>query len=302
MTINRKLQIKFTITTMIAVTVIIIGVFCVVTFENYEMTNNQLDALLDFISENSGSIPDFEKKENMFISDEAKYSTRYFTIRIDINGNIKEVNLENIASVSHEEARDITREVLKNSKNIGFFHNLANSVLENNKVYGFFSNYKYKITNVNKEKLIVFIDCQLQLQSFKMATLRSLAVTGSLLILIIVVLALTSKNILNPVFKSIESQKQFVTNASHEFKTPLAVVMADIDVLEMTVGEDNEWLQSIKNQINRLDTLTKTLLTLANVQDGKARLQTSKFSINEVINEVIDELKEYENYNDTVSV
>lgn len=82
-----------------------------------------------------------------------------------------------------------------------------------------------------------------------------------------------------------------MTNASHEFKTPLAVVTADIDVLEMTVGEDNEWLQSIKNQIKRLDTLTKTLLTLANVQDGKARLQTSKFSITKVINEVIDELK-----------
>ena len=177
MTVNRKLQIKFTVITMIAVTIIIIGVFGVVTYENYEMTNNQLDAILDFISENSGHIPDFEKKENMYLSDEAKYSTRYFTIRVDTKGNIKEVNLDNISSVSREEAKDITKEVLKNSKNIGFFHNLANNVLENNKIYGFFSNYKYKITTINKEKLIVFVDCGLQLQSFKIATLRSLAVT-----------------------------------------------------------------------------------------------------------------------------
>lgn len=177
MSVNRKLQIKFTVITMIAVTIIIVGVFGVVTYENYEMTNNQLDAILDFISDNSGSIPDFEKKENEYLADEAKYSTRYFTIRVDMRGNIKEVNLDNVSTVSPQEAKDITKEVLRNSKNIGFFHNLANSILENNKIYGFFSNYKYKITNVNKEKLIVFVDCGLQLQLFKIATLRSLAFT-----------------------------------------------------------------------------------------------------------------------------
>ncbi len=69
------------------------------------------------------------------------------------------------------------------------------------------------------------------------------------------------------------------------------MVTADIDILEMMIGEDNEWLQSIKNQMNRLNTLTKTLLTLANIQDGKASLETSKFSVNEVISEVLDELK-----------
>ena len=131
----------------------------------------------------------------------------------------------------------------------------------------------------------------MQLQSFKIATLRSLSVTAVAIIIILVILIVASKKILSPIFKSIESQKNFVTNASHEFKTPLAVIMADIDILEMTVGEDNEWLKSIKNQTNRLNTLTRTLLTLSNIQDGKASLETSKFSINEVINEEIDELK-----------
>ena len=291
MNVNTKLQIKFVVTTIIAVTIIVIGVFAVVTFENYKMTNEQLDALLDFISENNGSMPDSKNKKYEYLADEAKYSTRYFTIRVDSNGDITEVNLDNIASVSQKVAEDITEEVLRNSKNIGFFHNLANGILKNNKSYGFFSNYKYKITTLNKGKLIVFLDCQMQLQSFKGATLRSFAVTGGALFIIVIVLIIWSKRILQPVFKSIESQKNFITNASHEFKTPLAVVMADIDILEMTVGEENEWLQSIKNQAVRLDTLTKTLLTLSNVQDGRARLETSKFSINDVIDEVLDEIK-----------
>ena len=63
MTVNKRLQIKFIVTTIIAVTIIVIGVFCVVTFENYGMTNKQLDALLDIISENNGSIPDYRNKK-----------------------------------------------------------------------------------------------------------------------------------------------------------------------------------------------------------------------------------------------
>ena len=177
MTTNRKLQIKFTITTMLAVTIIVIGVFTVVTLENYQMTNKQLDTLLNLISENDGLIPEVPKDDE-FLADEAKYSTRYFTIRVDSEGKITELNLEHIASISHEQARDMTKKILKSSKNIGIFHNIANSILENNREYGFFSNYKYKITNINDEKLIVFIDCQMQLQSFKIATLRSIAVTG----------------------------------------------------------------------------------------------------------------------------
>ena len=291
MTVNKKLQIKFVITTLIAVIIIVIGVFGVVTFENYKMTNEQLDALLDFISENNGTMPDITNKKYQHLTDEAKYSARYFTIRTNSQGNIIEVNIDNIASVSQEEATDISNEVLRNSKNIGFFHHLANSILKNRKVYGFFSNYKYKITTIGNGKLIVFIDCQMQLQSFKVATLRSLAVTGVAIIIILIALIITSKKILSPIFKSIESQKNFITNASHEFKTPLAVVMADIDILEMTVGEDNEWLRSIKTQTNRLNTLTRTLLTLSNVQDGRASLETSKFSINEAIDEVIEDLK-----------
>lgn len=291
MTVNSRLQIKFVITTLIAVIVIVIGVFCVVTFENYKMTNEQLDALLDFIGENNGLMPEAESKKYQHLADEAKYSTRYFTIRTNSKGDITEVNIDNIASVSQERAEDISNEVLKNSRNIGFFHNLANGILKNRKVYGFYSNYKYKIIPVGQGKLIIFIDCEMQLQSFKIATLRSLGVTGIAIVVILIALIITSKKILSPIFKSIESQKNFITNASHEFKTPLAVVMADIDILEMTVGEDNEWLRSIKSQTNRLNTLTKTLLTLSNVQDGRAKLETSKFSINEVIDEVVEELK-----------
>ena len=88
-----------------------------------------------------------------------------------------------------------------------------------------------------------------------------------------------------------EKQKQFITNAGHELKTPLAVIMADVDVLEMTTGEDNEWVASIRNQANRLNTLIKSLLNLANVQEGKKQLVLTEFSLTEVVNESVNDFK-----------
>ena len=88
-----------------------------------------------------------------------------------------------------------------------------------------------------------------------------------------------------------EKQKQFITNASHELKTPLAVITADIDVLEMSVGEENEWLQSIKSQTNRLNTLIKSLLNLANVEEGKNKLEITEFSITDIVSEEIKDFK-----------
>lgn len=291
MTVNRKLQVKFIITTLIAVIIIVIGVFGIVTFENYKMTNEQLNAILSFISENDGVLPEIGSKKYDYLAAEARYSTRFFTIKLNNKDEITEINVDNIFALSKDEAKILSKEVLRKIEDTNIFQKITSNASKNQDIYGFFSNYKYKISKINNGKMIVFIDCQMQLESFKMATFRSFAFVCMAIAMILIILIGTSKKILSPIFKSIESQKNFVTNASHEFKTPLAVVMADIDILEMTVGEDNEWLKSIKNQTNRLNTLTRTLLTLSNVQDGRASLVTSKFSINDLITEVIEELK-----------
>ena len=88
-----------------------------------------------------------------------------------------------------------------------------------------------------------------------------------------------------------ESQKQFITNAGHELKTPVAVILANMDVLEMTDGEENEWIKSTKNQAKRLETLIKSLLNLAKVEEGDVKLEYSEFSITQIIKEEISEFK-----------
>lgn len=273
----KKLQIKFVAITMLATTIVICSIYGVITIENYRTTNHQIDGLIDLIVENDGSMPEYNERRDEaddFITKETQYSTRYFTININSENEIIETDMQYIASVTQEDVGKI-----------------VNDVLAEDKTTGFYENYKYRIVEKGDKRLIVFLDCTIQLTSLRTTTNKSLAVIGIGLLVVLVIVSIFSKKMLKPLLQNIEKQKQFITNASHELKTPLAVITADIDVLEMSVGENNEWINSIKNQTNRLNTLVKSLLNLANIEEGKDKLELSTFSIVDVINKEIQEMK-----------
>lgn len=270
----RKLQIKFIIITMLATMIISGGMFGLIIVENYRTINMQTDAVLNLIAENQGALPEYREKNDgnsSYITKETRFSTRFFTVEIDENGEIIETNLKHIARVTDEDVEDIIENIHKEA--------------------GYYENFKYRTIQKDGNKMIIFIDCTMQLKSFKHTTTRSITIIAIGWCIVFIIVSLLSKRILRPIIQNIEKQKQFITNASHELKTPLAVITADIDVLEMEVGEENEWLESIKSQILRLNTLIKSLLNLANVEEGKNKLETSEFSITEVINEEIKDMK-----------
>ena len=77
-----------------------------------------------------------------------------------------------------------------------------------------------------------------------------------------VLVVIFSRRIVRPVAEIYDKQKEFITNAGHEIKTPLAIINADADVIEMENGE-SEWTEDIKNQTRRLSSLTNDLIFLA---------------------------------------
>jgi signal transduction histidine kinase len=97
-----------------------------------------------------------------------------------------------------------------------------------------------------------------------------------MMILLLLIMALSNRAI-QPYIDNIEKQQQFVADAGHEIKTPLAVISADVEVLEMAKGE-NDWTKSIKGQIIRLDGLVKQLLALSKM-DGISRKDENTIKI-----------------------
>lgn len=87
--------------------------------------------------------------------------------------------------------------------------------------------------------------------------------------------------------ESVEKQKRFITDAGHELKTPLAIISADTEVLEMN-GQNNEWTASIRNQIKRLNTLVADLLTLSKLEEGQARQSFREFCLSDAVMEAAE--------------
>ena len=273
----KKLQKKFIIISMLSIIVVTGSIFGVIIIENYTRTNRELDGILNLISENDGKIPEYRPRNDELadiITQETQFSTRYFIIRINEQREIIETNMQHIASVNQEQ----TEEILK-------------GVLEKNKDTGYYDNYRYKITSNENGKLIIFLDCTMQLNNLKNLISQSLIIITVSLVIVFVLVSVLSKKALTPIIENIERQKQFITNAGHELKTPVAVIMANADVMEMTSTENIEWIKSIKKQASRLDALIKSLLNLANVEENKLKTNYTQFSITELINEQIQDFK-----------
>ena len=288
----KKIQKKFIIISMLSIIVVTGSIFGVIIIENYTRTNRELDGILNLISENNGKIPEYRPRNDELanvITQETQFSTRYFIIRINDQEEIIETNMQHIASVNQEQAEEILEKVLEKNKNTGYY-----------------DNYRYKITSNEDGELIVFLDCTIQLNNLKNLINQSLIIITVGLVIVFVLVSVLSKKALTPIIENIERQKQFITNAGHELKTPVAVIMANADVMEMTSTENIEWVKSIKKQASRLDVLIKSLLNLANVEENKLKTNYTQFSITELINEQIEDFKAiakdrnivYENKND----
>ena len=269
----KKLQVKFIIITMLAITVISGSILALILYDNYKRFDNQTDFLMRIIEKHEGKIPeniDKEESNSNYINKETPFSTRFFTFEIDDSGKIINSNLSNIATITENDIEGIVNKV-------------SNS--------GFYNNYKYKVVEKRYSNLYIFLDCTMQLNEIKHTTQNSILIVIIILIIVSIVVSLLSKKILKPITDNIEKQKQFITNASHELKTPLAVITSDVDILEMTLNENNEWLSSIKTQTNNLNNLIKGLLNLAKAEEGSNYLEKTEFKINELIEEQIKNYK-----------
>lgn len=92
-----------------------------------------------------------------------------------------------------------------------------------------------------------------------------------------IVLTILSAKVVSPLVKNHQRQKEFITSASHELKTPLTVIHADAQLLESEIGE-NEWLSDIIKQTTNMTEMTHKLVCLARAEEqGKIILSKSNF-------------------------
>lgn len=282
--LGRRLRRKFILVAMGAVTVVLTLIIAAINIVNYSHVCKMADARLGYILADKGSIDwgDESKDDPANGKDagdsqagvrirhfegmtaESPFDTRYFTVSI-AGGQVTDVNTARIAAVGAKRAASIAAKL--HSK--GW-------------VSGFSGNYRYTTDVQDDETTYVFVDCSRELTSFHSFLSASVAISciGWLAVLAIVTVA--SGAVIRPMVESYSKQKCFITDASHEIKTPLAVIDAANEVQEIEGGE-SEWTQSIHEQVARLTALTERLVFLARMDEGSAGFTMTSIDLSEAV-------------------
>ena len=96
-----------------------------------------------------------------------------------------------------------------------------------------------------------------------------------------------SKKAIKPEIDNMKRQKQFITNASHELKTPIAVIRANTEVEEMISGE-TEWTRSTMRQVERLNGLVQNLVMITRSEEQEDSVITKDVDVTKAVNESVD--------------
>ncbi len=173
----------------------------------------------------------------------------YVTVRVK-DGAVVSADVSRISSVTEDEAGAMAR-----------------AVLQEGRTEGTLDGFRYaSARNEEGQTVYVFLDDSSRSTSvLRVAVLSALAGLGGWLLMLLLVILL-SKKAVAPIAANMDRQRQFVTDAGHELKTPLAIIQANTEAMELITGE-NKWSRNIKSQVVRMTDLTRNLLTLARAEE-----------------------------------
>lgn len=202
---------------------------------------------------------DFELEKNPNKNSDYQLST-FYLVAISNNGSVLAVDNGN-------------KELYNNDK----LTQIAKSILDEKKYSGRTSNLSYVVKDKNGYTLVAFMDNTVSEAGLR-TMLRYVLIVGFASIIGILLISFPlSKRIIKPLEENNRKQKQFISDASHELKTPVAIIGTNTELLSREIG-NNEWLENIKYENERMGVLIKQLLDLSHAEDVIVSMENINFS------------------------
>ena len=284
----QKLRIRFIITSMLALLLVLIIIMGLINIFNYRGIISDANRTLTILSDNNGTFPKKNEEakadsqsllptppepaegERIPLSPELPYESRYFSVLLSESGDIISVDTGKIAAIDTQTAIALGKEIHSNSKACGFS-----------------GNYRYmKSEDEELNERIIFLDCTRSLATFRNFLITSGIISCLGFLSVFILILIFSKRVIQPFAQGYEKQKRFITDAGHELKTPMTIINADIDILEME-SDDNEWLKDIRLQTSRLTQLTNDLILLSKMEEDQPPLTMIDFPLSDLISETL---------------
>lgn len=269
----RSLKYKFVLLSMLSLCLLLCLIVTGMNVMNYNAVVAEADEMLSLLSENRGMFPMPKMKMPRGMSPEAPYESRFFTVLLDKNGIPIEVITERIALVDREKALDY-----------------ASQVIAEGRAQGFMDEFRYSVKSENEHVRITFLDCGRRLDAFEAFLRSSIVMSICGLAAVFLVMLFSAERIIRPVSEAYEKQKRFISDAGHEIKTPLTIISANADLLELDMGE-NECLTDIRQQTKRLSALTNDLVYLARMEEADIRPHMVELPLSDIVAETVASFK-----------
>ena len=245
----KKMRRKFLFTATLAIMIVTMIIVGTINGFNYYRLQQEVYEILNYISDSEGTI---DYSDNTYFSRESLYELRYFTVTIT-NDAAQVMGSQNITTVDRDKALTLAYRC---------FHEHANrGILDDNE-----RTYGYVINNLKDGKRIIILDCTTRFAILGRTLRMSLVIGIICIILFCLLMFLLSPLAIKPYIDNIENQKMFITNAGHELKTPLAVISANTEVMEMLNGE-SEWTRSNMTQVKKMSGLINELIMLSRMSE-----------------------------------
>lgn len=263
-----KLKKKTFLVIFSILTIFLCSILCIFNYQDYSHEKTEIENKLNMIDDrkfdkapNEEKLDKPEPPEN---TDDTKNDKEVMPVLMDTtaytviyNDDNEVIDILNFTQndVSDEEIKSIAQEILKS--------NDSKSGINIRNLY--FNNYSYSFKGHNS---LTILDNSFVKEKLQSLIKTSIFIFVLLEIVIIVVSIKITSWIIKPVIETFNKQKQFIADASHELKTPIAVIMANSEALEKEPNE-KKWLNNIKSESERMNELITNLLDLAKLENGK---------------------------------
>lgn len=271
----RKLRRRFIRIALVALTAAMVLVAGIVNAANWFSVRRELTETLSFLSENStmsredmGRRMDGKNRHARNLVSES----RWFSAHVDQDGTLRNINLASIPDLDGQTASALA----------------AQAVSRNSARPAFLQDYLYIVRdNPRGGQTALFLNCETKLAAVRtLAWISALACAGGILLAWLFV-TLASRKAIEPTVRNMERQKQFITNAGHDLKTPLTVISTNMELLQME-QPDNPWVKSTQRQTAQMRHLVDELVYLSRMEEESAPLAMETFRIAPLLRETAE--------------
>ena len=243
----KTLRKRFAAAAMAGVTLLLLVLLGGINAVNWWLDYMDTDMLLTVLSEGG-----YREERRFFrppLDEDDVLSAVYFSLYLDAKGEVRSADVTHIGTLDEAEAA-------------------AYAGALNGERTGSVDRFRYRVRQLRDGSVAVFLDVSQNRSSLLVVAALSLLAGAACWFAALLTVMLLSRRAVRPVAESLERQKRFITDAGHELKTPLAIIRANADALELHEGE-SRWSRNIRRQTERMDELTQRLLTLARLDEAR---------------------------------